>query len=60
MARGGGTSISGLTEESIISEVFAHYCGLAHHAVVECIERSLEKFYHCVCPPEMVRHDENR
>lgn len=55
-----GTSVSGVTEESIISEIYTHYCGLAHKALLQCIQRSLEILYHSVCPAEMIKKDENR
>ena len=55
-----GTSVSGVTEESIIAEIYTHYCGLAHKALLQCIQRSLELLYHCVCPPEMIRDVDER
>ena len=54
-----GTSVSGVTEESIISEIYAHYCGLAHQALLGCIERSLEILYHSVCPAELIKDRED-
>ncbi|XP_028415382.1 dynein heavy chain 8, axonemal-like isoform X2 [Dendronephthya gigantea] len=49
------TSMSGMTEESIIGEIYTHYCGMAHKALLQCIHKSLMVFYHSVCPAEMIK-----
>lgn len=50
-----GTRVSGVTEENIVAEIYTHFSGLSHDALLRCIQRSLEIFYRSVCPPDLIR-----
>ena len=45
------TAVSGLTDESVIGDIFGHYCSLVYQAVLECINSSLLIIGDCVKPP---------
>lgn len=45
------TAVSGLTDESVIGDIFGHYCSLVYQAVLECIVSSLLIIGDCVKPP---------
>ena len=45
------TAVSGLTDESVIGDIFGHYCSLVYQAVLESIVSSLLIIGDCVKPP---------
>ena len=45
------TAVSGLTDESVIGDIFGYYCSLVYQAVLECIVSSLFIIGDCVKPP---------
>lgn len=45
------TTVSGLTDESVIGDIFGHYCGLVYQAILESIVSSLLVVGDCVKPP---------
>lgn len=44
------TAVSGLTDESVIGDIFGYYCGLVYEAVLESIVSSLLVIGDCVKP----------
>ena len=45
------TAVSGLTDESVIGDIFGYYCSLVYEAVLESIVSSLLVIGDCVKPP---------
>lgn len=45
------TAVSGLTDETVIGDIFGYYCSLVYQAVLECIVSSLTVIGDCVKPP---------
>lgn len=45
-----GTGVSGLTDESVIGDIFGHYCSMVFDSVLSSILSSLMVFGDCVQP----------
>lgn len=45
------TAVSGLTDETVIGDIFGHYCSLVYDAVLEAVVSSLMLMGDSVKPP---------